>query len=83
MPAPRNIVLTPAQIAKQAERKAAKLAKKAAAVVNGPTISAAEAEKSRILLRKWAALPAALTVPGPQRVKIVTWNVSYSLGDGS
>lgn len=83
MPPPK---LTPAQLALQAERKAAKLAKKAAAQrANGVDGSAAqtanqlEAERRRFLRREWVPVGRAASSeasPGGKRAKIVTWNVS-------
>lgn len=76
MPPPPN--LSDAQLAKQAERKAAKLARKAAAATNGPTpAQLAEAERRRILGREWIPIGSG-TPAGNKKVKVVTWNVSVT-----
>lgn len=82
MPPP---TLTPAQLALQAERKAAKLAKKAAAQrANGvdgngqQNENQLEAERRRFLRREWVPVGRAASSeapPGGKRAKIVTWNV--------
>lgn len=71
MPPPPT--LTPAQLAKQAERKAAKLAKKAANPNASATHTAAEAEKRRILKREWTKVSDAT---GQGSARIGSWNVS-------
>jgi len=74
MPLPPNVVLTPAQLAKQAERKAAKLAKRAASEAAGNKVDPAEVERRRILQRSW--VPLGGTAEGKRTARIVTWNVS-------
>ncbi|WVR06125.1 hypothetical protein IAU60_003155 [Kwoniella sp. DSM 27419] len=74
MPAPPH--LTPEQIAKAAERKAAKLAKKAALADGSLPPSdeqKAEIERRRFLKRDWVGL--ADDSASGYRVKIVTWNL--------
>jgi hypothetical protein len=79
MPAPPHVTLTPAQLAKQAERKAAKLAKKAATAATGAgaEAAAAEADRRRILRRSWVPITGAAerAAEGKLRARIVTWNV--------
>jgi hypothetical protein len=80
MPPPPS--LTPAQLALQAERRAAKLAKKAAAQAAngvGPVTpqQALEAERRKFLRREWLAVGGQNgTAESGRRVKIITWNVS-------
>lgn len=86
MPPPQ---LTPAQLALQAERKALKQAKKAAAqAANGgaaPSASATEQDdRSRFLKREWVKRGAADADAGGGRpTRIVTWNVCVSQELGS
>jgi hypothetical protein len=69
--------LTPVQLALQAERKAAKLAKKAANQANGAnnTQLALEAERRRFLKRDWIDLKGSAVEGSSRRVKLLTWNV--------
>ncbi|BEI93890.1 uncharacterized protein CcaverHIS019_0603490 [Cutaneotrichosporon cavernicola] len=71
MPPPPH--LTPAQIAKQAERKAAKLARKAA-MDNPRQLTPDEAASRRIIDRRWMTVG-----PKPQHgthtARVVTWNM--------
>lgn len=69
MPPPPN--LTAAQLAKQAERKAAKLARKAANP--NKQQQAAEELKRRILKREWTRVSNA---SGEHSARIGSWNVS-------
>ncbi|KAL1408888.1 RNA exonuclease ngl2 [Vanrija albida] len=74
MPAP--ITLTPEQLAKQAERKAAKLAKKAAQAASGETNAQqkAELERRRILKREWQTVGSS-PQEDANKATIVTWNM--------
>ncbi|WWC58882.1 uncharacterized protein I303_101427 [Kwoniella dejecticola CBS 10117] len=75
MPAPPN--LTPEQIAKAAERKAAKLAKKKSLADGKSELSdeqKMEIERRRFLKRDWVSV-GANEGSGKERVKIVTWNI--------
>jgi hypothetical protein len=80
--------LTPEQLAKAAERKAAKDAKRAAAAANG-TAQADQSAAETFLKREW--LPVRLSpdigehAASSERkgVRIVTWNVSSGLDDSS
>jgi RNA exonuclease NGL2 len=74
MPPPPH--LTAAQLAKQAERKAAKLARKAASGAANSVPSAEELEKRRIIKREWMNLGPSSE--GKRTAQIVTWNVSCS-----
>lgn len=74
MSAPPHVKLTAAQLAKQAERKAAKLAKRAAAAANGNTgMSEQELARRRILKREWVDTGSS---EKSRRAKVTTWNVS-------
>lgn len=74
MSAPPHVKLTAAQIAKQAERKAAKLAKRAAAAANGSSgMSEQELARRKILPRNWVEVGKS---DKKRRAKITTWNVS-------
>lgn len=74
MPPPPH--LTPAQLAKQAERKAAKLARKAAlADVNPRQMTPDEAARRRIIQRKWIPVGAGAKGDAMQTARVVTWNV--------
>lgn len=72
---PSTYQLTPAQLAKQAERKAAKLARAAAGgeAANG-ALSAQETERRRIIKREW--IPTGASAAGKLTARVVTWNVS-------
>lgn len=73
MPPPPH--LTPAQLAKQAERKAAKLARKAALSDVNPKapISADEAARRRVIERKW--IPVGAKATGTRKARVVSWNM--------
>ncbi|GFZ46087.1 hypothetical protein JCM24511_04333 [Saitozyma sp. JCM 24511] len=79
MPPPPS--LTPAQLALQAERRAAKLAKKAAAQAAngvGPVTpqQVLEAERRKFLKREWLAVGGQNGASDSgRRVKIITWNL--------
>lgn len=80
MSAPPHVKLTAAQIAKQAERKAAKLAKRAAAAANGTAgMSEQELARRRILKREWVETGSS---DKSRRAKVTTWNVSAALAMG-
>lgn len=70
MPPPPH--LTPAQLAKQAERKAAKLARKAA-MDNPRQLTPDEAARRRTIERRWIAVAPA--PPGARTARVVTWNM--------
>lgn len=74
MSAPPHVQLTAAQLAKQAERKAAKLAKRAAAAANGNAgMNEQELARRRILKRQWVETNSS---EKKRRAKVTTWNVS-------
>ncbi|KAK1925416.1 Endonuclease/exonuclease/phosphatase [Papiliotrema laurentii] len=84
-----SIQLTPAQLEKQAARRAAKEAKAAEAaaqaasgqpvsVVNNQKLSPEEIERRKVLRREWVPVTttgSALAVRGDRRARIVTWNL--------
>lgn len=70
MPPPPH--LTPAQLAKQAERKAAKLARKAA-MDNPRQLTPDEAARRRIIERRWTTVGSK--PEGARTARVVTWNV--------
>lgn len=73
--------LTPEQLQKQEDRKAAKLAKKAANLANRDVAKeeAEEAERSRFLKRPWIQV-AEPAESSSKTVSIVSWNVCVSNG---
>ncbi|WVW82629.1 hypothetical protein I302_104640 [Kwoniella bestiolae CBS 10118] len=78
MPPPPD--LTPEQIAKAAERKAAKLAKKKAIAEGKVELSdeqKLEIERRKFLKRDWASAGTSSSVDdkGKGKVKIITWNI--------
>ncbi|WWC86536.1 uncharacterized protein L201_001413 [Kwoniella dendrophila CBS 6074] len=77
MPAPPN--LTPEQIAKAADRKAAKLAKKQAKSEQGGSTESndqqkLEIERKKFLKRDWISVNSN-SVKGKAKAKLITWNV--------
>jgi hypothetical protein len=67
---PKNLNLSPEQLALSEQRKQKKLL----AQTRAPKLI--DLEKGQILPRKWITLPDVV-VPN-QRVKVMTWNVCYS-----
>lgn len=78
---PQPYTLTPAQLLLQAERKAAKLAKKAFGVGGISSIAGIDLNKVTVLKRPWIEVGPKRGDDAGSRIEIITWNVRYSFGD--